>query len=91
MSRDRRLAIRYWPAGREARERVVDPLGLLAKGGTWYLVARRPTVSASTGCRDRERATADESFQRPADFDLAAHWQRTTEEPRRDDSATRRR
>src|SRR6185295_6443460 len=32
VSRDRRLSIRYWPAGREARERVVDPLGLVAKG-----------------------------------------------------------
>src|SRR5881628_2342292 len=34
--RDRKLAFRYWRAGRELVERTVDPLGLVAKGNTWY-------------------------------------------------------
>jgi predicted DNA-binding transcriptional regulator YafY len=75
VSRDRRLAIRYWRAGREQVERTVDPLGLVAKGSTWYLVARTPdgfrTYRVS---RIEEAKILDEPCERPADFDLAAHW-----------------
>jgi predicted DNA-binding transcriptional regulator YafY len=42
VSRDRKLALSYLKAGRERVERVVDPLGLVAKSNTWYLVARTP-------------------------------------------------
>jgi predicted DNA-binding transcriptional regulator YafY len=34
-----RLKIRYGREGQEARWRTVDPYGLLAKGGNWYLIA----------------------------------------------------
>ncbi|GAA2264935.1 WYL domain-containing protein [Glycomyces scopariae] len=34
-----RLKIRYERSGEDARWRTVDPYGLLAKGGRWYLVA----------------------------------------------------
>ncbi|PRY54748.1 helix-turn-helix transcriptional regulator [Glycomyces artemisiae] len=34
-----RLRVRYEREGEEARWRTVDPYGLLAKGGRWYLVA----------------------------------------------------
>jgi predicted DNA-binding transcriptional regulator YafY len=81
VSRDRKLAIRYSPPGRERVERTVDPLGLVAKGGSWYLVARTPdgfrTYRVS---RIEEARLLDEPCARPADFDLAAHWRSTTEE-----------
>ncbi len=84
VSRDRKLAIRYWPAGREAAERVVDPLGLVAKGGTWYLVACTPGGFRTYRVSRIENARLlDEAFERPADFDLAAYWKSATEELRK--------
>lgn len=84
VSRDRRLAIRYWPRGREPGERVVDPMGLVAKGSTWYLVARTAegfrTYRVS---RIESGRLLDEGFARPADFDLAAYWKASIEELRR--------
>jgi predicted DNA-binding transcriptional regulator YafY len=84
VSRDRRLAIRYWPAGREAGERVVDPLGLVAKGGTWYLVARTARgVRTFRVSRIENARVLDEGFERPTGFDLADHWTASTEQLRR--------
>jgi predicted DNA-binding transcriptional regulator YafY len=73
--RERKLRILY---GDEACpvERVVDPLGLVAKGSIWYLVAhidgdfRSYRVS-----RVREAAILNETFIRPADFDLEKFWE----------------
>src|SRR5215510_12770579 len=39
VSSDRRLRINYRRQGRDVAERTVDPLGLVAKGSAWYLVA----------------------------------------------------
>ncbi len=84
VARDRKLEIRYRPAGREPAERTVDPLGLVAKGGTWYLVARTPdgfrTYRVS---RIEDARLLDKPSERPADFDLAAYWKTSTEELRR--------
>jgi len=56
-------------------ERVVDPLGLVAKGSVWYLVAdvdgERRTYRAS---RIREAEVLDEPVRRPDGFDLATFW-----------------
>jgi len=84
VSRDRKLAIHYWPSGREAALRVVEPLGLVAKGGTWYLVARTPAGLRTYRVSRIENARlVDEGFERPADFDLAAYWTASTEELRK--------
>jgi predicted DNA-binding transcriptional regulator YafY len=85
VAHDRKLAFRYLGAGREPPvervDRVVDPLGLVAKGGTWYLVARKPegyrTYRVS---RIEEARLLDEPCERPADFDLAAYWKASIEE-----------
>lgn len=58
-----------------ARDCLLEPLGLVLKAGTWYLVAREG--SAIRGYRaDRfERAAISErTFARPAGFDLATFW-----------------
>ena len=76
---DRRVSLRYRDRDRKTTERVVDPLGLVAKAGVWYLVAH-------TGEEYRtfraERITGvsvlPESFARPEDFDLDAYWQNWT-------------
>jgi predicted DNA-binding transcriptional regulator YafY len=69
-----RVRIRY-REGPRVVQRTVDPLGLVLKGGAWYLIARR-----SAGMRVYRvsrvaavRALGD-SFERPAGFELTAFW-----------------
>lgn len=77
---DRRLAVRYGRAGREVR-RVIDPLGLVAKAGTWYLVARTEgDIRSYRVSRVQAAEPTGESFTRPGDFELAAHWEAAQEE-----------
>jgi len=56
-------------------ERVVDPLGLVAKGSVWYLVGdvdgERRTYRAS---RIREAEVLQQPVRRPDGFDLATYW-----------------
>jgi predicted DNA-binding transcriptional regulator YafY len=71
---ERSLDIRYRNSGRIV-ERRICPLGLVLKGGIWYLVAQRGgdfrtyRVSAIVGAVERKR-----SFTRPKGFILAEHW-----------------
>ncbi len=76
VSRDRKLAIVYWRAGRERVERIVDPLGLVAKGTTWYLVAGTPAgFRTYRVSRIEEAKMLDVPSERPANFELAAYWE----------------
>ncbi len=75
----RRLDVRYERANRAVGDRLLDPLGLVLKAGTWYLVARRrPTTAAGPRTYRVSRVLAaavrDETFERPAGFDLEAFW-----------------
>lgn len=84
VARDRKLTMRYRRADRERVERTVDPLGLVAKGGTWYLVARSPNGLRTYRISRIERARVlDRPSERPAGFDLADYWRSSTEELRR--------
>jgi len=78
--RGRQLRFDY-PRGEAPSERIVDPLGLVARGSAWYLVAdrgdQRRTYRVS---RILGAAVLDEPSRRPADFDLAAHWERSATE-----------
>ena len=84
VSRDRKLKILYRKPetdGDALTERVVDPLGLVAKGNCWYLVANTAlgyrTYRVS---RIVEATLLDRPCKRPANFDLANHWQKATSE-----------
>ena len=84
----RRLALTYERAGAGSggsgggEPRVVGPLGLVNKAGTWYLVA----VPVETGDARAIRVfragritsvrVLAEPFERPAGFDLVACWER---------------
>jgi predicted DNA-binding transcriptional regulator YafY len=74
----RRVRFVYQKLGCEPSERIVDPLGLVAKGSTWYLVARSEedprTYRVS---RVQDAALLDEAAAVPADFDLPAYWERS--------------
>jgi predicted DNA-binding transcriptional regulator YafY len=75
----RRVEVRYERANRAIVERVLEPLGLVLKAGTWYLVAV-PAGGDGRGPRtyrvSRVHAAAvrDERFARPPGFDLEAFW-----------------
>jgi predicted DNA-binding transcriptional regulator YafY len=65
----------------EPAERTGDPLGLVAKGSTWYLVAN---VEGETRTyrvsRIRTVAALERLAEYPRDFDLAAYWERSAAE-----------
>jgi predicted DNA-binding transcriptional regulator YafY len=68
----RALDLRY--GGRPASRRV-EPLGLVLKAGTWYLVARqRGELRTYRVGRIDHAELRDERFTRPDDFDLPAWW-----------------
>jgi predicted DNA-binding transcriptional regulator YafY len=72
---EQRLTTRYREGVRTVR-RTLEPLGLVLKGGAWYLVAHRSAgmrvyrVSRFVSVRVRE-----EPFERPEEFDLTAFWE----------------
>jgi predicted DNA-binding transcriptional regulator YafY len=60
-------------------ERLVDPLGLVAKGSIWYLVAAvEGQMRSYRVSRIREARILDQACSRPPDFDLAAYWSQST-------------
>ena len=55
--------------------RRLEPLGIVLKAGIWYLVARTDEqVRTYRVSRIRAAASLDESFERPAGFELASWW-----------------
>lgn len=79
VARDRQLTFEYTRADGATAPRIVDPLGIVAKGTTWYLVAR-----AVNGLRtyriSRMKAVTVlvKNFDRPSSFNLAEYWQQST-------------
>jgi predicted DNA-binding transcriptional regulator YafY len=62
-------------------ERVLDPLGLVAKGRLWYLVASvEGEMRTYRISRIQQASVLDEPCIRPPDFDLAGYWKRSTSE-----------
>src|SRR6266496_3161287 len=65
--------------GCAAVERVVDPLGLVAKGSVWYLVAAVGVDRRSYRIsRMSSAAVTDDRATFPLDFDLAAYWEESS-------------
>ncbi len=76
-----RLKIQY-ESWRGVSKREVDPFGLVLKAGTWYLVARpvgKPEALTFRLANIQFASTLPQRFKRPARFDLAAHWQASTQ------------
>jgi predicted DNA-binding transcriptional regulator YafY len=74
---ERVLRIRYrrWAEPREV-ERVLYPLGVVLKGGNWYLIAAGAPGPIRTYRVSQilELTEQDGTFERPAGFDLGEHW-----------------
>ncbi len=74
----RRISVRYerWSG---PVDRTLEPLGLILKGGVWYLGAR-PAGEAKAWPRTYRVSNiltlevAEDGFERPEGFDLAAWW-----------------
>jgi predicted DNA-binding transcriptional regulator YafY len=70
----RRIDIRYERAGRVTARRL-DPLGLVLKHDTWYLVARhRGSIRTYRATRITAASLRSERFDRPDGFDLDRYW-----------------
>lgn len=75
---ERRVTIRY-DSWTQISERTIEPLGLVLKGGIWYLVAQRETGMRTYRLSQIQALTPlDEHFERPRDFDLPRHWREST-------------
>jgi predicted DNA-binding transcriptional regulator YafY len=73
----RALTVHYRGWSREVHGEL-RPLGIVLKGGIWYLVAvggTDETVRTYRISRFLSVTTTDEIFDRPDGFELAAHWQ----------------
>jgi predicted DNA-binding transcriptional regulator YafY len=71
------VQIRLGYAGRDKphSDRTVHPLGLVAKGGVWYLVARTDAgLRTFRLSRVRSVELTDDPVERPPGFDLARAW-----------------
>lgn len=71
-----RIEVRY-ESWRGLSRRELEPLGLVLKGGAWYLVARvagRPGALTFRLANIHELKSSGRRFKRPARFDLAGHW-----------------
>ncbi len=71
-----RVAMRY-ASWQQVSDRVVEPLGLVLKAGTWYVVARTTTRSTPAVFRlaaIESLQVLDEVFPAPEGFELAAFW-----------------
>jgi predicted DNA-binding transcriptional regulator YafY len=74
---DRRLQMVYRRSDGSRGERLVDPYGLVAKAGVWYLVAARSgELRVYRVSRVLSATVSEEGFQRRPGFDLAAYWER---------------
>jgi len=79
-----RIAIRY-ESWKDVKDRVIEPLGLVLKGGVWYVVARREgNIRTYRLSQIQALGPTGETFVRPKDFDLPRHWSESTAQFERD-------
>lgn len=75
LARNRKLKFDYRTRDQRDATREVDPLGLVWKENTWYVVARGSNgLRTFRVSRMSNTKLLGEEFQPPADFDLKAYW-----------------
>jgi predicted DNA-binding transcriptional regulator YafY len=79
--RERQLRFLYESGLGEPGERLVDPLGLVARGRTWYLIASRTgELRTYRVSRIKNARVEDSPSRRPEGFDLATYWEQSARE-----------
>jgi predicted DNA-binding transcriptional regulator YafY len=74
----RRVRMRY-RSWRSEKQRVVDPLGLVLKGGAWYVVAGTDEgLRTYRVSRVLKMEILEKHFERPEGFELEAYWSAST-------------
>ncbi len=76
-----RIHVQY-QSWRGLSKRELEPLGLVLKAGTWYLVARtlgKTTILTFRLANIQSLERTQKRFKRPARFDLAQHWHASTQ------------
>ncbi|MDQ6781510.1 MAG: YafY family transcriptional regulator [Candidatus Eremiobacteraeota bacterium] len=72
---DRCVRLHYKDRERKVSVRVIEPMGLVAKAGVWYLAARcNEEMRTFRAQRILKVEELSERFVRPPDFDLNAYW-----------------
>ena len=76
---DRRVKIAYRDRNGARTTRSIDPLGLVAKSGVWYLIGR-DGAEYRTFRADRiaQAELLAERFERPREFSLDEYWSQST-------------
>lgn len=77
----RRIAVRYQRWDRSEVDRELEPLGLVLKNATWYLVAVVSGTDEPRTFRVSRVLSLEQGdeFTRPDGFDLAAYWETAAE------------
>ncbi|HEY7348605.1 MAG TPA: WYL domain-containing protein [Ktedonobacterales bacterium] len=76
---ERKLQLTYQRGDGATVERLADPLGLVAKGSVWYLIAAvEGELRSYRVSRVQSVQVTEQSFVRPPTFDLAAYWAQST-------------
>ena len=76
---ERKLKLTYHLSTGPVVEPVLDPLGLVANGTVWYLVAVwQGKASVYRVSRVQDAQVIDEPCQRPEGFDLAEFWKQSS-------------
>ncbi|HLG64676.1 MAG TPA: YafY family protein [Ktedonosporobacter sp.] len=77
--RERELQFTYQRNDGKLVERLAAPLGLVAKGSVWYLVAIvEQEIRSYRVSRIRDAAITDQPYTRPQGFDLAQYWSQSS-------------
>ena len=81
VARNCKLTFDYTRADGQTAPRTVDPLGIVAKGISWYLVAHAPNgMRTYRVSRMRSVTPLATTFERPAHFKLATYWETSTKQ-----------
>lgn len=77
--RERELQLTYQRNDGKLVERLAAPLGLVAKGSVWYLVAVvEEEIRSYRVSRVRDAMITDQPYTRPQGFDLAQYWSQSS-------------
>ncbi|ASV05218.1 transcriptional regulator [Leptospira interrogans serovar Canicola] len=74
----KKIVLRY-KTDEESKKRNVSPLGLVAKGKIWYLVAKYEKEFRTFRVSRIVEAKLGDSFERPKRFDLEKYWKDSTQ------------